>query len=79
MRRLIGDEQAPVHVLGGIADGVSDETAAAFVDAVRDSGAIGASLYDYATTPPNVAPILPDVGRPAGTAAVGAEPPGGGR
>ena len=46
----------PVHVEGGVNDPGTERTpvtasrVARFVDAVRDSGAIGGSHYDYATT-----------------------------
>jgi hypothetical protein len=54
----------PVHVEGGVDDPgventpVTADRVSAFVDAVADSGAIGGSHYDYATTGAALWPIL---------------------
>jgi hypothetical protein len=54
----------PVHVEGGVDDPGTENTpvtvarVAAFVEAVLDGGAIGGSHYDYATTRPELWPIL---------------------
>jgi hypothetical protein len=48
----------PVHVIGGVADAVSAAEVAEFVRAARDARAVGASLYDYATTVPAFWPSL---------------------
>jgi hypothetical protein len=42
----------PVHAIGGVADAVTPGDVADFVRAARDARAVGASLYDYATTVP---------------------------
>jgi len=51
LRVLAGRADYPVHVVGGIADSVTDAEVRDLVAAVRAEGAIGASLYDAATTP----------------------------
>jgi hypothetical protein len=48
----------PVHAIGGVADAVSAADVAEFVRAARDARAVGASLYDYATTMPAFWPSL---------------------
>jgi hypothetical protein len=48
----------PVHAVGGVADAVSAADVAEFARAARDAGAVGASLYDYATTVPGFWPSL---------------------
>lgn len=48
----------PVHVIGGVADAVTAADVAEFVRAARDARAVGASLYDYATTVPAFWPSL---------------------
>jgi len=67
MRVALGDLAAPVHLIGGIADKITTTEIAEFTRAVKDSGAIGASTYDYATSSPTelaalragIAPIAP--------------------
>jgi hypothetical protein len=65
-RALTGD---PVHVEGGVDDPGTENTpvtqarVAAFVEAVSDGGAIGGSHYDYATTRPDLWPILAGINR----------------
>jgi hypothetical protein len=39
-----------VHVIGGVADGITKGEVADFVRAARERNALGAGLYDYATT-----------------------------
>jgi hypothetical protein len=48
----------PVHAIGGVADAVSPADVNEFARAVRDARAVGASLYDYATTVPSFWPSL---------------------
>ncbi|HEY2957921.1 MAG TPA: hypothetical protein VGM21_06890 [Actinomycetota bacterium] len=54
----------PVHAIGGVADAVSAADVAEFVRAARDGRAVGASLYDYATTQPAFWPSLERLARP---------------
>lgn len=42
---------APVHAIGGVGEGTAAVDIGAFVEAVRAEGAIGASIYDWATFP----------------------------
>lgn len=49
LRTSIG-EDAPIHPIGGIADGVTIADLEGMVTAIRDRGAIGGSLYDWATS-----------------------------
>lgn len=54
LRRLrdhLGDD-APVHAIGGLAEHTTAADIDAFVAAARAEGAIGASIYDWATFPP---------------------------
>ncbi|MFN0026087.1 MAG: hypothetical protein ACKV2O_02710 [Acidimicrobiales bacterium] len=50
LRAHAGRADYPVHMVGGIADLVSAAEVAAMVGAVQAAGALGASLYDLATT-----------------------------
>ena len=54
-KRLTG---RPVHVIGGVADGVDEAEARAYVTASNDAGSIGGGLYDYRTTSADLYPIL---------------------
>jgi hypothetical protein len=55
-RRRAGDPDLAVHLAGGIADNLPE--VAAFVEAARDGGAIGAGLYDLHTTRSSAWPAL---------------------
>ena len=44
-------EPAPVHAIGGLAEATTPDDVAAFVAAAHDNGAIGMSIYDWATFP----------------------------
>jgi hypothetical protein len=44
-------EAQPVHAIGGLGEDTTPEDVAGFVDAVQAEGAIGASIYDWATLP----------------------------
>lgn len=50
-RALVG-ETVPLHPIGGIADEATDADLAGMVAAVEQRGAIGGSLYDWATSTP---------------------------
>jgi hypothetical protein len=47
IRREVGSDQVPIHVIGGIAQNASVAQAQAFVDALRERGLIGGSYYTY--------------------------------
>lgn len=46
----------PIHLIGGIADCVTRQEMAAYIDAAKRLGSIGVSLYDYNTTRAHPAP-----------------------
>jgi hypothetical protein len=48
----------PVHVIGGVGDGVTTTGVADYVQAARDARAHGGSLYDYKTTAAEAWPSL---------------------
>jgi hypothetical protein len=50
LRVSTADASLPIHVIGGVADHASVREVRAFVHAGREFGALGASLYDDATT-----------------------------
>ena len=52
IRASTGDPDIPIHVIGGIADGVTNADLDAMVAAIEDRGAIGGSLYDWQTSEP---------------------------
>jgi hypothetical protein len=61
MRRLrnnLGDEKAPVHVIGGIGDTAQTKDYVGFVQAAKKDHAIGWSIYDYSTTASTAWPRL---------------------
>jgi hypothetical protein len=49
IRTNLDDPDAAVHAIGGIGDELTAEQAAGFVQAVDGTGAIGGSIYDWAT------------------------------
>jgi hypothetical protein len=52
LRERAGDEGLQVHSVGGLAGAATVAEVRAFATAAADQGALGASLYDYATTGP---------------------------
>jgi hypothetical protein len=50
LREHLDDAEADVHLIGGIADGMTPADAEAFRRAVRRTDSIGYSVYDYVTT-----------------------------
>jgi len=50
IRRETGDEDVPIHVIGGIADDAGPVDLKGFVKANREHEVMGASLYDYPIT-----------------------------
>ena len=63
LRALVGDA-IPIHVIGGIADGVTIADLTAMVAAIQDRGAIGGSLYDWNTSTPEQWAALQPLRRP---------------
>jgi hypothetical protein len=51
IRAAVGPTE-PIHVIGGIADAATDADLDGMVQATRDDGAVGGSLYDWATSTP---------------------------
>jgi hypothetical protein len=51
LRAAVGPAE-PIHVIGGIADAASDADLDGMVRATVDGGAVGGSLYDWATSSP---------------------------
>lgn len=51
IRSVVGPT-VPVHVAGGLADGATVEDLAGMVRAIEEGGALGGSLYDWATSTP---------------------------
>jgi hypothetical protein len=49
LRERLGDDEAVVHPIGGIGDAVTAEDITGYVDALGEVGAVGGSLYDWAT------------------------------
>jgi hypothetical protein len=58
IRREVGSDQEPIHVIGGIANDSSDQETRGFVRAVREHGIIGGSFYTFSTTAASEWPIL---------------------
>ena len=53
VRQLTGMPNVPVHVIGGVGDGINTGEVSDFVDAALATKVYGASLYDYVTTKPS--------------------------
>jgi hypothetical protein len=58
MRNNLGLPDAPVHALGGTDDRSSDADYRGFVRAAHDTRSLGASIYDWRTTPGTAWPVL---------------------
>jgi hypothetical protein len=58
IRREVGTDQVPIHVIGGIANESTDQETRGFVQAVREHGIIGGSFYTFPTTAGTEWPIL---------------------
>jgi hypothetical protein len=50
IREATGDPTVPIHLIGGIADEASAAETRAFVQAVREHGVLGASMYNWSLT-----------------------------
>lgn len=61
MRANIGRPDVVVHQVGGIGDATTLADLEAFRQAIADTGAIGASLYDWASLPPEQQAALPRI------------------
>jgi hypothetical protein len=70
IRASTGDPDLPIHPIGGIADGASVADVEGMRTALTERGAIGGSLYDWATSTPAqwaaLAPLRALQVRPAG-------------
>src|SRR5262249_42306272 len=58
VRAHLGQPDAPVHVIGGIADTTTAADYQGFRRAAAEQHAIGYSVYDYETTAPSAWPLL---------------------
>ena len=58
LRAHLDDPDAVVHVIGGIADEATSEDYEGFRRAATEVGAIGWSVYDFATLDPSAWPLL---------------------
>lgn len=59
LRAATGNPDVPIHVVGGVANRLGPDELAGFAAAIQDDGGtIGVSLYDWATTPARVWPVL---------------------
>jgi hypothetical protein len=58
VRADLGDRNAAVHVIGGVADRADPADYAGFVRAAKRSGTVGWSVYDYTTTSSSAWPRL---------------------
>jgi hypothetical protein len=58
LRSNLGDKNAPVHAIGGVADTAAINDYAGFLRAVERDDAIGWSIYDYNTTASSAWPKL---------------------
>ncbi len=64
LREVLDDPRALVHVIGGVADTATVADVSAFAHGVRQSGAVGWSLYDYRTTSSAEWEVLRRIGSP---------------
>jgi hypothetical protein len=60
LRQRLGDEHAPVHLIGGLAEDSTPDDYLDMTRAARATGALGWSVYDYATTGSWAWPYLRD-------------------
>jgi hypothetical protein len=61
IRREVGSDQVPIHVIGGIANESSGRETRGFVRAVREHGIVGASFYTFPTISRPEWPILREI------------------
>ena len=67
VRALAGNPAIPVHVVGGLAGGLTAADVAGFVRGALQQEAVGASLYDAATTRAALWPRLAPIARLGGS------------
>lgn len=73
LRERLGDQNAKVHVIGGIADLATPEDYAAFLRAARETKSVGYSMYDFRTTSSAAWPILRSGGATVTNASSGSD------
>jgi hypothetical protein len=61
IRREVGSDRVPIHVIGGIANESGDRETRGFVRAVREHGIIGASFYTFPSTARSQWPTLREI------------------
>jgi len=61
IRREVGTDQVPIHVIGGIADESTARETRGFVRAVREHGIVGGSFYSFPGTASSEWPILREI------------------
>ncbi|HEY9557371.1 MAG TPA: hypothetical protein VIR58_11595, partial [Acidimicrobiales bacterium] len=54
IRELTGDDELPIHPIGGIADAISVADVEGMLNALTQRDAIGGSLYDWSTAAPEL-------------------------
>ncbi len=58
LRAHLGDPKAVVHPIGGIMNKATPADVAGYLKAVRETGCLGASLYTWFTSKPEVHPLM---------------------
>ena len=58
LRAHLGDPKAVVHPIGGIMNKASAGDVTGYLKAVRETGCVGASLYTWGTSDPEVHPLM---------------------
>ncbi len=58
IRQGTGDPDFPIHVIGGISSHMTTAEARGFMEAIREGGATGWSLYNYSLTPDRLWPVV---------------------
>jgi hypothetical protein len=58
VRAAVGRADYPVHVIGGIPNRATANDLSGMMQAARDAGSFGLSVYDWVTTPPSWWPVM---------------------
>ncbi len=58
LRAHLGDPKAVVHPIGGIMNKATPADVTGYLKAVRDTGSVGASLYNWSTQKPETYPLM---------------------
>jgi len=58
LRAHLGDPKAVVHPIGGIMNKATADDVTGYLKAVRETGCVGASLYTWGTSQPEVHPLM---------------------